>query len=67
MDSERQGKDVPMLPDPIPPIERNPPPDAPSAFDGYTVTEAAQLSPEERTRLLAELVERRRKEATDGR
>lgn len=56
-----------MLPDSIPPIERNPPPDAPSAFDGYTVAEAAKLSPEERTRLLTELVERRRKEATDGR
>lgn len=55
-----------MLPDPIPPIERNPPPDAPSAFDGYTVAEAAQLSPEERTRLLTELVERRRKEAANG-
>ncbi len=51
-----------MLPDPIPPIERKPPPGAPSAFDGYTVAEAAQLSPEERTRLLAELVEQRRKE-----
>lgn len=56
-----------MKPEPIPLIDRTPPPDAPSAFDGYTVAEAAQLSPEERTRLLAELVERRRKEATDGR
>jgi len=56
-----------MKPEPIPLIDRTPSPDAPSAFDGYTVAEAAQLSPEERTRLLAELVEQRRKEATDGR
>ena len=55
-----------MLPEPIPPIDRNPPPDAPSAFAGYTVAEAAQLSPEERTRLLAELVQRRREEANGG-
>ena len=55
-----------MKPEPIPPIERNPPPDAPSIFDGYTVAEAAQLSPDELARLLAELVERRRKEVGNG-
>jgi hypothetical protein len=56
-----------MKPESIPLIDRTPPPDAPSAFDGYTVAEAAKLSPEERTRLLTELVERRRREAKDGR
>jgi len=55
-----------MKPEPIPLIDRTPPPDAPSAFEGYTVAEAAQLTPEERTRLLTELVERRRKEAANG-
>ena len=56
-----------MQPPLPPPIERNPPPDAPSCFEGLTVAEATRLPQDELDARLDALVERRRKEATDGR
>jgi len=56
-----------MKPEKPAPIDRNPPPDAPSCFEGLTVAEAAKLPPDELDARLEALVEQRRKEATDGR
>jgi hypothetical protein len=52
-----------MMP-PLPsPIEREPPPDAPSCFEGLTVAEAAALQQDELDARLEALV-RERREAT---
>ena len=55
-----------MKPEKPAPIERNPPPDAPSCFEGLTVAEAASLPQDELDARLEALVDQRRKEASDA-
>lgn len=54
-----------MKPEKPAPIERNPPPDAPSCFEGLTVSEAAALPQSELDARLEALVRECREAATD--